>query len=126
MFYTEREREMSGFELQGDDVASTSASTSSNFGLGSTFKVGELLQAAISWVAATGSNGHANPLVKWFTVDGVKCQILRTQGGGWKSGKLVFRLEFIPDEPEVDQQSPSIVSSHPQSPLDDLRSQLNS
>ncbi|MEH1797393.1 KGK domain-containing protein [Nostoc sp.] len=53
--------------------------------------------------------------------DGVSCKLLHTQGGGWKSGKLRFHLEFVPDEPEV----PSTVPSEARSPLDDLRSQLN-
>ncbi|MEH2337597.1 KGK domain-containing protein [Nostoc sp.] len=112
---------MSGFELKGDDVVSTEMYASSNFGLGSTFKVSELLQGVIDWVAEAGVNSY----VKWFTVDGVSCQVLRTEGGGWKAGKLVFRLEFIPDEPKAPKQNLSTSASEPASPLADLRSQLD-
>jgi KGK domain len=118
--------EMSGFELNDDDVVFTGNTTSPNFGLSSTFKISELVKAAIKWVAGTGgASGHANPFVNWFTVDGVKCQILRSQGGGWKSGKLIFKLEFIPDDPESFVKDSLLKTNKPGSPLDDLRSQLN-
>ncbi len=51
----------------------------------------------------------------WFRENGVECEVLRANGGGWQKGRLRFRLEFVPDEPQK-----------PKSPLDDLRSSLDS
>ena len=47
----------------------------------------------------------------WFYL-GVPCKFLQPDGGGWKKGKLRFRLEFIPD----DQPPPT-----PPQPLDAFR-----
>lgn len=57
--------------------------------------------------------------------NGVICKVMLTKGGGWQKGRLRLRLDFVPDEPEVPQQSPSVVSGEPRSPLDDLRSHLD-
>ena len=68
--------------------------------------------------------------------EGQECQVLRVQSG-WQTGKLIFRLEFIPDEPEEPEESQEAVllpssqteTQTPQlqmeSPLDDLRADLN-
>ncbi|MEH2384158.1 MAG: KGK domain-containing protein [Nostoc sp.] len=56
---------------------------------------------------------------------GIPCKVLLEEGGGWQAGKIRFRLEFIPSEPKVPEPKPSTVTSEPQSPLADLRSQLN-
>jgi hypothetical protein len=45
--------------------------------------------------------------------DGGECQVLKSNGGGWKTGKIRIRIEFIPDHPEPLR-----------SPLDDLRAEL--
>ena len=88
-----------------------------NFGLCSTFKSSELINAVRAWIAMTG---HATGSYStWFRKEGIGCQVLRTNGMGWKSGKVRFRVEFIPDEPDFS------TSTRPKSPLDDLRSQLN-
>ncbi|MEH2224402.1 KGK domain-containing protein [Nostoc sp.] len=57
--------------------------------------------------------------------DGITCKVLLTKGGGWQKGRFRLRLDFVPDEPEVSQQSPSIILGQPELSLDDLRSQLN-
>ncbi|MEH2157412.1 KGK domain-containing protein [Nostoc sp.] len=57
--------------------------------------------------------------------NGVFCKVMLTKGGGWQKGRLRLRLDFVPDEPEVSQQSPSIILGQPELSLDDLRSQLN-
>ncbi|MBG1267762.1 KGK domain-containing protein [Nostoc sp. WHI] len=116
---------MNDFELNDDDVVFTGDDTSPNFGLTSTFKLSELTKAYKRWAAGNSNSGQPHPHAKWFTKEGVKCQFLRTQGGGWKSGKLMFRLEFIPDEPEVSQQESSKSPTDPNSPSADLRSQLD-
>lgn len=47
------------------------------------------------------------------------CEILSTEGGGWKKGKIRFRYvaEIVLDEEEV-------ISSEPESPLDDIRQSI--
>ncbi|MEH2381128.1 MAG: KGK domain-containing protein [Nostoc sp.] len=60
----------------------------------------------------------------WIT-HGIPCKVLLEEGGGWQAGKIRFRLEFIPSQPKVPGLKPSTVTSEPQSPLADLRSQLN-
>lgn len=102
-------------DLDNDDVV---YSESSDF-VGPTFKVSQLKTAVLSW--SLGDTRYpATSRQRWFTPNGIKCQVLRVQGGGWQSGKLRFRLEFVPDEPE-----PSIKPVKPESLLDDLRSNLN-
>ena len=53
----------------------------------------------------------------WFE-DGELCEILKAGSSGWQKGKIKLKvnltLEFIPDEPEIAQ-----------SPLDDLRQEIN-
>lgn len=113
-----------GFELNNDDVVTVGNLTNSmrTFGAGSTFKIGDLLSLVKSWAIGTG--GTANPWHQWFIEDGLKCQILQAKGGGWQKGRIRFRLEFIPDNPEafIDKPTPE---DKPNSPLDDLRAKLN-
>jgi hypothetical protein len=102
--------------LNEDDVVCTGTSQSSNFGLGTTFKPEELFKAAVGWIVKVDSSSvnYSN----WFKSDGIKCQVLKTEGGGWQSGQVRFRVEFVPDEPPAK-------STDPNSPLDDFRSNLN-
>ncbi|MDJ0735243.1 MAG: KGK domain-containing protein [Nostocaceae cyanobacterium] len=55
---------------------------------------------------------------------GMPCEILRTDGKGWKKGKIRIKvtLEFSPDEPEIEE---SPVINETESPLDELRRQIN-
>ncbi|MBE9199079.1 MULTISPECIES: KGK domain-containing protein [unclassified Nodularia (in: cyanobacteria)] len=46
----------------------------------------------------------------WISDDGFECELLR-EGGKWQVGRIRLKLEFIPDEPD--------------SPLDELRSDLD-
>jgi hypothetical protein len=48
--------------------------------------------------------------------DGGDCQVLKSNTGGWKTGKIRIRIEFIPDQYELPHGLPS--------PLDDLRESL--
>lgn len=34
-----------------------------------------------------------------------KCEVLQQDGQGWKKGKIRVRLEFIPDEPEIEEET---------------------
>jgi len=98
----------------------------------STYRFDEFLAALDFW-----ANGHSSKenifYIRPFMKEGKECQVLRVQSG-WQTGKLIFRLEFIPDEPEESQEavllSPSQTETQtPQlqmeSPLDDLRADLN-
>lgn len=102
--------------LDEDDVVCTGTSTSSNFGLGTTFKLNELLKSAILWIITV--NNSCAAYSNWLKTEGVKCQVLRKDGGGWQSGKVRFRVEFVPDNPPV---SPKDLNS----PLADLRTNLD-
>jgi len=59
---------------------------------------------------------------EWFTT-GIDCEILNTDGKGWKKGKVRIKvsLEFQPDEPEIE----AIENSNSESSLDDIRRKLN-
>jgi hypothetical protein len=83
-------------------------------------KFGSFMNSIQIWSQKV-SGDYPSPWGAWFTDKGVEIEILRTKGGGWQKGRLRFRLEFIPDDPEafIDQLSPE------PSPLDDLRSDLN-
>ena len=54
---------------------------------------------------------------KWLT-EGKDCEILQVGSNGWKKGKIRLKvsLEFIPDEPEINEI---------ESPLDDIRQSMN-
>lgn len=54
---------------------------------------------------------------KWL-LDGKDCEILQVGSNGWKKGKIRLKLslEFIPDEPEMNEI---------ESPLDDIRQSIN-
>ena len=68
--------------------------------------------AKISQLAQNLKDRVENPsLSDWFD-KGVVCEFLRaTEGGGWQTGKIRIRFEFIPDVPDpadslgVDQQN---------------------
>ncbi|MDJ0798160.1 MAG: KGK domain-containing protein [Calothrix sp. MO_167.B12] len=59
----------------------------------------------------------------WLT-KGIECEILGTDGKGWKKGKVRIKvsLEFCPDEPEIEAISENTTS---ESSLDDIRRKLN-
>ncbi|MBD2387679.1 KGK domain-containing protein [Cylindrospermum sp. FACHB-282] len=56
--------------------------------------------------------------------DGLDCEVLKIASQGWQKGKLRIKvtLEFIPDEPEIEQETEI---TEPESPLDDLRRMMN-
>jgi hypothetical protein len=64
-----------------------------------------------------GVGGNTNYADLWVSsYSGVACQLLREKGGGWIKGTLRLRLEFIPEKS---------FNPEPDSPLEDLRSDLN-
>ncbi|MEH2300001.1 MAG: KGK domain-containing protein [Nostoc sp.] len=76
--------------------------------------------AISSWIGK-----HSGSEQQWFSEQGCKCEFLLTTGGGWQKGRFRFRLEFIPDNPEAFLKNSPLEDEKPQSPLDDLRSQLD-
>ncbi len=52
-----------------------------------------------------------------WTQNGMQCQIIGQNTGGWRKGKIRLCFEFIPNEPEP--------PTTPESPLDDLRKEVN-
>ncbi|MHC5862041.1 KGK domain-containing protein [Nostoc sp.] len=91
------------------------------FGVDRMVKVGGLISALRQWANSHSQNNEGH----WFIEQGCQCQILRVKGGGWLKGRFRIRLEFIPDNPEDFLQQSAPKEEKPQSPLDDLRSQLN-
>lgn len=88
-------------DLSDDDVVSIE---SSGFGTGNTFKVSELMKKVQVFANKENrSSLYPNFKVRWFTSEGVTAEVLKPNGG-WRKGRLRFRLEFIPDEPLPDSQ----------------------
>jgi hypothetical protein len=102
-------------ELNQDDVVTMDAHLS--FSAGAIFKVGQLHRAI--------RNHLKEPLWMWVREKGVDCEVLQVEGGGWQKGKMYLRMEFIPDRPKLPEQTSSTVANEPESPLADLRSQLD-
>ncbi|MHC5825499.1 MAG: KGK domain-containing protein [Nostoc sp.] len=65
-------------------------------------KLNALIGSILSW--ARGGSKYPAFEQKWFTEEGLACKVLRANGGGWTKGRFRFRLEFVPDQPEVTQQ----------------------
>lgn len=89
----------------------------------STFKVMEV--AGYLAAKVYGENGA---IWKEWSDTGVECEVLKMDGYGWQKGKVRISLEFIPDEEEeileANLEEESILPKLPESPLDDLRTQL--
>jgi len=70
-----------------------------------------------------GASNRTFDTWKWFD-KGLDCEILKVGAKGWQKGKIRIKvtLEFIPDEPEI-EQTPEI--TQPESPLDDIRRMIN-
>ncbi|MDZ8096705.1 MAG: KGK domain-containing protein [Nostoc sp. DedQUE05] len=104
--------------LSEDDVVSVYGSW---FGLKERMtKLSEMMSFLSSW--GSKDMRDTNP---WFTEKGGECEILRTKGGGWQKGRFRIRLEFVPDDPKSFFKDFPREDDKPQSPLADLRSQLD-
>ncbi|MDJ0674393.1 MAG: KGK domain-containing protein [Calothrix sp. MO_167.B42] len=64
-----------------------------------------------------GNNGIN--VLDW-SKNGVECEVIGSNTGGWKKGKVRFCLEFIPDQPAPEPEQ----AKNQESPLDDLRQQV--
>lgn len=63
---------------------------------------------------------------QWFTDEGVEGRALQFGKKGWQSGRLRLSIEFCPDEPEPEPETPELplleASIEPaDSPLDEIR-----
>lgn len=63
-------------------------------------------------------------LMEAWLVDEIDCEVLKLSSGSWVKGKLKISLEFIPEEAETPETNQSEISES-ESPLDDLRRELN-
>lgn len=97
---------MNKFNLNDDDVVSMDAGASLNRTSTSTCE--ELISRLQGYIRGNLGDVIASD---WCN-DGVICRILQVKGGGWQTGKVRIRIEFIPDQPTDI------------SPLDDLRNNL--
>ena len=109
------------FDLDDEDAISNLSSPLYNVPPMLKFK--DFMQAVSNWVIGMSCNSSKNH--QWFSEEGCKCEVLLVKGGGWQKGRFRFRLEFIPDNPEAFLQKSSLEDKKPESPLEDLRSQLN-
>lgn len=118
---------MKGFTLDDNDVVKLDASENPTETTTSTHN--EVMQAIWSAVRyrlkewrRTNDFGSFSRIFFY----GVNGQVLRSSGGGWQSGVIRVRLEFIPDEPEEDeiQEVALLPPVEEKSPLDDLRAEL--
>lgn len=111
------------FDLDDEDLVSTFSSKAFELKSDQILKLSSLIGFLRIW--ATKGNSYA-PEDDWFSERGCRCRFLLVKkGGGWQWGRFRFRLEFIPDDPEAFLKNSPAESEKTQSPLDDLRSQLN-
>jgi KGK domain len=84
-----------------------------------TFKVSEFLDALAELVSDREPEWSEDN-EGWFS-DGLSCEVLRFNGGGWQRGKVRIRLEFLPGMPQqqLPERSSSRLSERP--PVEKLR-----
>jgi KGK domain len=78
-----------------------------------TFRVGELAEA-IRRQLENGVSGWTQDKNAWFSEDGVPCEVLQFNAGGWQKGKVKINLVFCPDE-SGDEGKPASASSDKES-----------
>lgn len=87
-----------------------------------------LLADQLSWTMIRLLNIHEPFRGRLFT-EGVEAEVLRFGAKGLQKGKMRINIvvEFCPDEPEIEQEPEIEPSSNSksESPLDDIRKQLN-
>lgn len=85
-----------------------------NHGVTQTMKIQELQLEIIRRIQA-GCKCNASG---WM-FDGVGGALLQSNGNGWIKGKIILKLEFIPNAPQ------NVLTKQEDSPLDELRHQIN-
>lgn len=71
-----------------------------------TFRVGELAEA-IRRQLENGVSGWTQDKNAWFSEEGVPCEVLQFNAGGWQKGNVRIRLEFCPSESSDEVKSGS-------------------
>ncbi|WP_035152422.1 KGK domain-containing protein [Calothrix sp. 336/3] len=101
--------------LNDDDVFSTDEETS--FFDQWTMRVSVFKSNMKDWVQEKVSSDQED-----WVCEGVEAEILQSVGGGWKKGRVKIRLEleFIPDDPLIENTEEDDLQAPP-SPLDDFR-----
>jgi hypothetical protein len=102
-----------------------------SFGTRLMLKIGDLMAELTGVMSNTTFNNLQNnlknrgtlPLGGWLA-QGMECEILGTDGKGWKKGKVRIKisLEFQPDEPEIEATSEN---TGYESSLDEIRRKLD-
>jgi KGK domain len=90
--FNKRGKAMESFDLNKNDVVSMDVAKS--LVSSPTFKVEE---ASLKMMNKFIDNGHTQVEAHYFTEHGVRCELLKADGKGWRKGRIRFRLEFIPD-----------------------------
>ena len=113
---------MGSFNLKKHDVVSMDKT--SNPMQVKTFEVIDLMMNLIN---RCGRDGLTSQMLTDWISKGIPCEVLQADRVGWQYGKVKISLEFIPDEPEPQEVAllPSGEPAKPESPLDDLRAELN-
>lgn len=68
-------------------------------------------------------NDEAKKILK----EGISCRVMTTRQKGWVSGKVKLGLHFIPDESQQENEDNQVFSSSnskPNSPLDEIRNNI--
>lgn len=88
----------------------------------------DALVAIAKYIKQTASLSNTN-VQQLFNGEGINANILRIGSQGWKKGKIKFKitLEFCPEEPEIEEITPSNITEINQisSPLDDILQMMN-
>jgi hypothetical protein len=101
-------------QLNEDEVISNSVRF---LNLSNTFNIKELVEVFTSRL-------QEKSVSKLFN-NGLEIEVLRLGAKGWRKGIVRFRLEFIPNEPEIEEILESEKISQQESPLDDIRRMIS-
>ncbi len=89
-----------------------------------TFRVGELAEA-IRRQLENGVSGWTQDKNAWFSEDGVPCEVLQFNAGGWQKGKVKINLVFCPDESGDEGKPASAISKESKTLPPDSKDELN-
>ncbi|MGL4501135.1 MAG: KGK domain-containing protein [Planktothrix sp.] len=92
-----------------------------------TCKIGEVIAALMSLLKPAPPHNWKTPAQN-PEQQGIQAQVLTYEAKGWQKGRIRIRIEFCPDEPEVEEiaapQEPESVNE-PDSPLDEIRRMID-
>ena len=92
--------------LDGGEVLSVGESAQILIGH-HTFRVGELAEAIRTQLKdGLGGSSWTEEKDGWFSQTGIDCEVLRFSSRGWQKGKVRISLEFSPEQPEPQVETP--------------------